>query len=250
MSNIQINQRSCNSISLCDMGVNFHSTESERESCYRAEEGSRITQCWAPFLSVVRNPDPALQGSKESLFLAGSRTEPRTPTQISSLTKMPFLSTFPFLTINLTVQHHPNHCSLTTTGEKVQHSIFEIPSMGSSLTKDEGTDRQCHLCMDKSHLLVRADGRSCTQLMSEQAGWALSQSLDTRGRHSSEVQTCSIDTSFPPVERRPPPQNPCRTTTPDNSLKRDRRSNILHIYYITSGIFGVEISPTPLPFAS
>lgn len=154
---------------------------------------------------------------------------------------MPFLSTFTFLTINLTVQHHPNHCSLTTTGEKVQHSIFEIPSMGSSLTRDEGTDRQCHLCMDQSHLLVRADGRSCTQLMSEQAGRSLSQSLDTRDRHRSEVQSCSIDSSFPPVERRPPPQNPCRTTTPDNSL---------HIYYITSGIFGVEISPTALPFAS
>lgn len=50
-------------------GVNFHGTVSERESCCGAEEVSRVTWCWAPFLSVVRNPDPKLQGSKESPFL-------------------------------------------------------------------------------------------------------------------------------------------------------------------------------------
>lgn len=49
---------------------------------------------------------------------------------------------------------------------------------------------------------------------------------------------------------RPPLQNPCRTTTPDNSSKRDGRSNILHIYCTTSVIFAVEILPTPLPFSS
>lgn len=41
MSYVQVNQRSCNSISLCDRGVNFCATRSECESCYRAEEGSK-----------------------------------------------------------------------------------------------------------------------------------------------------------------------------------------------------------------
>lgn len=47
-----------------------------------------------------------------------------------------------------------------------------------------------------------------------------------------------------------PLQNPCRTTTPENSSKRDGRSNILHIYCTASVIFAAEILPPPLPFSS
>lgn len=141
------------------------------------------------------------------------------------------------------MQHHPNNCSLTTTGEKMQH-IFQISSMGCSLTNNEDTDRAT-CAWSSPALLARADGRSSTWLMSEQAGSSLSQSLDTPGRHSSEVQTCSSSSLL----WRPPLQNPCRTPTPDNSLKRHGGSIKLHIYYNTSVTFGVEILPTPLPFS-
>lgn len=108
---------------------------------------------------------------------------------------IPILSTFIFLIINLTMQHHLNHCSLSTAGEKMEHSILQTSSMGSSLTNDKDTDSTA-CAWTSPALLARADGMSCTQLMSEQAGSSLSQSMHTQGRYSSEVQT-SIDSSFP-----------------------------------------------------
>lgn len=46
-----------------------------------------------------------------------------------------------------------------------------------------------------------------------------------------------------------PLQNPCLTTTLDNSKKRKGRTNALPIYSTFSVIFGGEILPTPLPLA-
>lgn len=68
-----------------------------------------------------------------------------------------------------------------------------------------------------------------------------------RGCHSSEVQTLSIDSSFPAVD--PTLQNPCITTALDNSKKRKGRTKALHIFYTFSVIFGAEILPSPLPLA-
>lgn len=111
----------------------------------------------------------------------------------------------------------------------MQHSILQISSMGSSLTNDEDAARQCCLCMDQSHpagpcwwqVLPTADVRQAAP-----SARAWTHKADTA------VRCRLVPLMVPSLLWRPPFQNPCRTTTPDNSLKRDGRSeNIAYLLY-------------------
>lgn len=150
---------------------------------------------------------------------------------------IPILSTFIFLIINLTMQHHPNHCSLSTAGEKMEHSILQTSSMGSSLTNDKDTALPVHgPVLPCWPVLMGCPAHSwCQSRQAAPSARACTHKADTAVRYRLQLIA-------PSLWQWPSLQNPCRTTTPDNSLKKDGRSNILHIYYTTSVIFGANFA--------
>lgn len=136
------------------------------------------------------------QGQNQDLWL-----------QISTSTKMLFLSPFIFLKTNLRRKHRHNCCSLTTIREKMQLSIFLVPSsVWCNLTNEEDSRQSVPPLHGPQSCLATSCWRELLHTASIKSRGVdfLKSEPGTdhrwRGHHSSEVQSLSIGSSFPAVD--------------------------------------------------
>ena len=153
------------------------------------------------------------QGQNQELWL-----------QISSSTKMPFLSPFIFLKTNLRRKHHHSRCSLTTIREKMQPSIFQVlSSMWCNLRNEDSRQAVPPLHGPQSRL-APSRWRELLHTAGTKAGQSLSSSqslAQTVAEEDTIAARCWLFRLIAPsVLQTLPLQNPCIITTPDNSKKR------------------------------
>lgn len=182
------------------------------------------------------------QGQNQDLWL-----------QISTSTKMLFLSPFIFLKTNLRRKHRHNCCSLTIIREKMQLSIFLVPSsVWCNLTNEEDSRQSVPPLHGPQSCLASSCWRELLHTASIKAGELISSSqslAQTTAEEDTTAVRCRVfQLVAPSLLWTLPFQNPCITTTLGNSKKKGKTS-ALHIYYTFSVIFGAAILPTPLPFA-